>query len=120
MILSLFWACTTRPYAIPQSDIYREEDIWKGSLSFRSQECVTVYALEGEEQICEACMEFRFTLSPIEDDCLFDDLEVLFFRVLEDQEWQTKEQDGWETWGSAVTSDEGWELRSTYYFYENE
>ena len=118
MVVSLLWSCAQEPYAIPESDIYTDDDAWMGSLSFVSDTCSSVYSMEGEEQDCEECtLSVRFVLSPLEEECMFSDIELLHFRISTTQEWLVLENSGWEVWGSAEQQDDVWKLRSDRFFY---
>ena len=120
ILIGMFLGCAQESYVTPESDIYWEEDRWNGSLTFRAQDCSSVYGLEGEERDCSDCLlEVRFALSSLGEECMFSDLEVLYFRISQEQEWLVLEESGWELWGNAEEQDDLWNLRSTFRFYAN-
>ena len=122
MIAIWMLACSTAEYVIPQADVF-SGDSWEGSLSFHAFEgkqevCQTVYGLLGEERACEDCIwEVSFVLESLSDACVYDDLELLVFRVGTDGEWYVLEESGWEQWGTAAESDGYWSFVSGYHFF---
>ena len=119
MMIFMMFGCAQQPFAVPESDIFQIDTQWEGSLSFVSDTCTTVYSLRGEKQECEGCLHsIRFVLSSLEDGCIFSDLEVLHFRISQEQDWMVLEESGWENWGTAELQDNAWNLRSEQVFYQ--
>ena len=89
-------------------------DAYEGRTNGRL-ECSSVYSLAGVFLSCADCIwDVSFALDKISDDCVYNELEELRFRVESDQ-WLVLEDTGWELWGEAEESgDAVWSLRSLY------
>ena len=122
MIALVFWACqaTNEPdYFVPESSLFTEEEQWQGSLSFVSEQCLTAYALKGEAESCSDCqMQIRFELELLSSECAFEHIEVLSFKIDNEQRWWVEELEGWAQWGYAEAVTDVWELRGDVYLYE--